>query len=225
MLQFATQHCCIASWKALLHVLFTTHLKHCHATKFVVASWKNLLKKVEASSTWCNMLLQLATTKFCFATMFEVGGKTANNAFQLATQQCCVKVEGKCCPYYRALSSLEKKRLRFRIYTLMSKVVQDKWELAYDWYYEPSNFMTAISAMPMALYIRSSDDEVWLCRTRLVFEFYPRTFSCIKLFFHFFPKMFLLCHFWLGWGTWGRVMNRASASQIPKWLGDLSFFY
>ena len=27
------------------------------------------------------MLLQLATTKFCFVTMFEVGGNTANNAF------------------------------------------------------------------------------------------------------------------------------------------------
>ena len=36
------------------------------------------------------MLLQLATTKFCCVTMFEVGGNTANNAFQLVTQQCCV---------------------------------------------------------------------------------------------------------------------------------------
>ena len=89
----------------------TTHLKHCHATKFVVASWKNLLKKVDASSTCCNMLLQLATMKFCCATMFEVGGNTPNtwnNDFQLATQQCCVKVEGKCCPYYRALSNMSK---------------------------------------------------------------------------------------------------------------------
>ena len=49
----------------------TTHLKHCHATKF--CCWKNLLKKVDASSTCCNMLLQLATTKFCCVTMFEVG--------------------------------------------------------------------------------------------------------------------------------------------------------
>ena len=79
------------------------HLKHCHATKFAVASWKNVLKKVDATSTCCNMLLQLATTKFCFVTIFEVGGNTASNACQLATQQCCVQVEGKCCRYYRAL--------------------------------------------------------------------------------------------------------------------------
>ena len=32
-----------------------------------------------------------------------MGGNTANNAFQLAMQQCCVKVEEKCCPYCRAL--------------------------------------------------------------------------------------------------------------------------
>ena len=51
------------------------------------------------------MLLQLATTKFCCVAMFEVGGNTCNNAFQLAKQQCCVKVEGKCCPYYRAFNS------------------------------------------------------------------------------------------------------------------------
>ena len=35
--------------------------------------------------------------------MFEVGGNTCNNAFQLAMQHCCVQVEEKCCPYYRAL--------------------------------------------------------------------------------------------------------------------------
>ena len=92
----------------------TTHLKHCHATKFVVASWKNLLKKVDACSTCCNMLLQLARTKFGCVTMFEVGGKTCNNAFQLATQQCCVQVEEKCCPYYRAFKVLRIFYIRLR---------------------------------------------------------------------------------------------------------------
>ena len=38
-----------------------------------------------------------------FNLLQQVGGNTANNAFQLATQQCCVKVEEKCCPYCRAL--------------------------------------------------------------------------------------------------------------------------
>ena len=66
----------------------TTHLKHCHSTKFLLLQVeKNCWKKIDASSTcWSNF----ATTKFCCVTMFEVGGNTANNAFQLATQQCCL---------------------------------------------------------------------------------------------------------------------------------------
>ena len=39
------------------------------------------------------MLLQLATTQLCCVTMFKMGGNRYNNAFQLATQQCCVKFE------------------------------------------------------------------------------------------------------------------------------------
>ena len=64
----------------------TTHLKHCHATKFCCCKLK---KVVEKSRRHFNMLLQLATTKFCCVTVFEVGGNMCN-AFQLATQQCCV---------------------------------------------------------------------------------------------------------------------------------------
>ena len=60
---YHSQDCCVASWKALLHV-FTTHLKHCHATKVCCCKLKTImLIKVVASSTCCNMLLQLATTK------------------------------------------------------------------------------------------------------------------------------------------------------------------
>ena len=69
----------------------TAHLKHCQATK--CCKLKNLLKKkVNASWTCCNMLLELATTEFCCVTMFEVGGNTCNkaSAFQLATEQRCV---------------------------------------------------------------------------------------------------------------------------------------
>ena len=61
----------------------TTHLKHCHATKFCCCKLK---KVVEKSRRQFNMLLQLATTKFCCVTVFEVGGNTCNNASQLATQ-------------------------------------------------------------------------------------------------------------------------------------------
>ena len=69
----------------------TTYLKHCHATKFCCCKLKKFVEKSDASSTCCNMLLQLATTKFCCVTMFEVGGNTCNNAFQLSTQQCCIE--------------------------------------------------------------------------------------------------------------------------------------
>ena len=48
------------------------------------------LLQVELASTFFNKFFQLATTKFCCVTMFEVGGNTCNNAFQLAMQQCCV---------------------------------------------------------------------------------------------------------------------------------------
>ena len=68
----------------LLHVLPSTS-NIVTQQNFVVCTLKNLLKKSRRSSTCCNMLLQLATTKFCCVTMFEVGGNTRNNAFQLAS--------------------------------------------------------------------------------------------------------------------------------------------
>ena len=95
-----TQHCCVASWKALLAVLPPTS-NIVTRQNLLLQVEKFFLKKVDASSTWCNMLLQLTTMKFCRVTMFEMGGNTCNNAFQLATQQCCVQVEEKYCPYYR----------------------------------------------------------------------------------------------------------------------------
>ena len=54
----------------------TTHLKHCHATKFCCCKLK---KVVEKSRRQFNMLLQLATTKFCCVTMSEVGATTLFN--------------------------------------------------------------------------------------------------------------------------------------------------
>ena len=75
-------------WKALLHVLTSTS-NIVTQQNFVVPSWRKKLS-VQVSSTCCNMLLQLATKKFCWMTMFEVVGNTCNNAFLLAMQQCCV---------------------------------------------------------------------------------------------------------------------------------------
>ena len=57
---------------------------------FVVASWRSMLQQVELASTFFNKYFQLATTKFCCVTVFEVGGNTCNNASQLATQWCCI---------------------------------------------------------------------------------------------------------------------------------------
>ena len=54
-----------------------------------------LKKFVEKRRRQFNMLLQLPTTKFCCLTMFAMGDNTCNNAFQLATQQCCVQAEEK----------------------------------------------------------------------------------------------------------------------------------
>ena len=51
---------------------------------------KKLSKKVDASSIFCNVLLQFATTKFCCVTMFQLGVNTVQqHRFQLATK-CCV---------------------------------------------------------------------------------------------------------------------------------------
>ena len=50
---------------------------------------ESLLQKVELRSTLRNMLPQLATSKFVAWHVESEGGNTGNNAFQLATQQCC----------------------------------------------------------------------------------------------------------------------------------------
>ena len=92
---------------ALLHVSvvarITTHLKHCHATRFCCCKLK---KFVEKSRRQFNLLQHAASTcnnKFCCMTMFQVGGNTCNNAFQLATQQCKLQQFVARITYNRAL--------------------------------------------------------------------------------------------------------------------------
>ena len=51
------------------------------ALSMVAASWTGVYFFQQIFSTCKN--------KFCCVTMFEVGGNTCNNAFQLAMQQCC----------------------------------------------------------------------------------------------------------------------------------------
>ena len=66
----------------------TTHLKHCHATKFRCSKLK---QHVAASWTGVYFFRQIFSTKFCCVTMSEVGGNTCNNAFQLARLRCKLK--------------------------------------------------------------------------------------------------------------------------------------
>ena len=64
----------------------TTHLKHCHATKFRCSKLK---QHVAASWTGVYFFRQIFSTcnkKFCCVTIFEVGGRVIR-AFQLAMQQ------------------------------------------------------------------------------------------------------------------------------------------
>ena len=63
----------------------TTHLKHCHATKF-----RRCKLKQHVASSWTSVyffqhIFSTCNNKFCCVTMFEMGGNTFNNAFQLAT--------------------------------------------------------------------------------------------------------------------------------------------
>ena len=93
LLQLATQHCCVSSWKALLHVLPPTS-NIVTQQNFVVASWSSMLQQVELASTFLNKSFQLTTTKFCGVIMFGVSGNACNNA----SQQCCVASGRKILP-------------------------------------------------------------------------------------------------------------------------------
>ena len=59
---------------------------------------ESLLQKVELRSTLRNTLPQLATSKFVAWQVEIEGGNTANNAFQLATQQYCATSCAKMLP-------------------------------------------------------------------------------------------------------------------------------
>ena len=70
----------------------TTHLKHCDATKFRCCKLKKFVEKSRRQFNLMQHATSTCNNIFCCVTMFELGGNTCNNAFQLATQQCCVQV-------------------------------------------------------------------------------------------------------------------------------------
>ena len=74
-----------------LHVAcITTHLKHCHATKFRCCKLKQHVASSWTGVYFFQQIFSTCSNKFCCVTMFVVGGNTCNNAFQLAMQHCCV---------------------------------------------------------------------------------------------------------------------------------------
>ena len=93
-----TQHCWVASWKALLEVLpLTSNIVTQQHFKL-----KKLLKNVDGSSTYCDVL-QLATTKFvpwqCLRWVHEV--IRATTLFNLQRNSNVVlQVAAICCSYY-----------------------------------------------------------------------------------------------------------------------------
>ena len=64
LIQLATQHYWVASWKALLHVLLPTS-NIVTQQNFVVASWSSMLQQIELASTFFNKFFQLAIMLRC----------------------------------------------------------------------------------------------------------------------------------------------------------------
>ena len=67
----------------------TTYFKHCHATKFRCCKLKQHVASSWTGVYFFQQIFSTCNNKFCLRDN-EVGGNTANNAFQLATQHCCV---------------------------------------------------------------------------------------------------------------------------------------
>ena len=78
---------------------------HLLQNKFAL-SWSNaqqvqiLLPKLEFLSTFCNNVLQPATTWFVARQVWFMGGKMCNITIQLALQQRCKRVANHCYPFY-----------------------------------------------------------------------------------------------------------------------------
>ena len=81
--------------KASLHILPPTS-NIVTQQNFVVASWKNFVEKSRHQFN----LLQLATTKFCCVTMFEVVVIRATTFFNLQCNNVALQVAAICCSYY-----------------------------------------------------------------------------------------------------------------------------
>ena len=110
LLQLATQHCCVPSWKTLLHVLPPTS-NIVTQQNFVVASRTE--RHVAASWTGVYCFQHFVAWQCLRWVVIR-----ATTLFNLQLNKC----EEKCCPYYRVIQMLgrwkkrkNKKRYNFKI--------------------------------------------------------------------------------------------------------------
>ena len=96
------QQCCVASWKALLHVLPPTS-NIVTQQNFVVASWSSMLHQVEVASTFFNKFFQLATTNFVAWQCLRWVVIRPTTLFNLQCNNVALQVAAICCSYYFTL--------------------------------------------------------------------------------------------------------------------------
>ena len=102
-LQLAMQHCYVASWKALLHVLPPTS-NIVTQQNFVVASWSSMLHQVELASTFFNTFFQHATTYFVAWQCLRWVVIRPTTLFNLQCNNVALQVVAICCSYYFTLT-------------------------------------------------------------------------------------------------------------------------
>ena len=93
------QNCCVASWKALLHVLPSTS-NIVTQQNFAFASWSSMLQQVELASTLFNKFLQLATTNFVAWQCLKWVVIRATTHFNLQCNNVALQIGAIFCSYY-----------------------------------------------------------------------------------------------------------------------------
>ena len=99
-LQLATQHSCVASWKALLHALPPTSSINVTQQNVVVASWSSMLHQVKLASTFFNKFFQLAATNFIAWQCLRRVVIRPTTLFNLQRSNVALQVGAICCSYY-----------------------------------------------------------------------------------------------------------------------------
>ena len=111
----------------------TAHLKHCHATKFLVASWSSMLQQVELAFTFFNTFFQRAITNVVAWQCLRWVVIRPTTLSNLATQQCCVARSKKMLPILQGLKVLPNSaKLDFYLFSFSSHVPYPKHSVTAD---------------------------------------------------------------------------------------------